>query len=126
LRELARASGASGDEATIPPALREVRQYMETRLDRPLGLGQLARRAHLSVSQFSAAFRRYYGEAPIRYLLGLRMRRAALLLADPSLSVGDVASAVGVSDPLYFSRLFRRHWGVCPTAYRQAAPADTA
>jgi AraC-like DNA-binding protein len=119
LRELARATGSSSGSELIPTPIREVRLFMEKHLDRKLQLEDLARRAHLSKSQFIAVFRRHYGRSPISYLLGLRMRRAALLLQDHSLSVSQVASAVGVEDPLYFSRLFGKHMGQSPTRYRR-------
>ncbi len=118
LRDLARATGGPSDSEVIPQALQEVRQYMEGHLDRKLELADLARKAHLSKSQFIAVFRRYYGRSPIRYLLGLRMRRAALLLRDHGLAVSQVACLVGIADPLYFSRLFRKHMGCSPTDHR--------
>lgn len=48
------------------------------------------------------------------------MLEAARLLRFTDLSVGEVAWQVGFSDPLYFSRAFKRHAGASPQAYRAA------
>src|SRR4051794_6116733 len=47
------------------------------------------------------------------------MLEAARLLRFTDLTVGEVAFRAGFSDPLYFSRAFKRHTGDAPTAYRR-------
>jgi AraC family transcriptional activator of pobA len=46
------------------------------------------------------------------------MLEAARLLRFTDAGVGEVAHATGFSDPLYFSRAFKRHSGEAPMAYR--------
>jgi two-component system, response regulator YesN len=53
------------------------------------------------------------------YLTRYRMKRAAELLQDPSISVGDVADLVGYRDQRHFSALFHRLVGVTPTEFRE-------
>jgi AraC family transcriptional activator of pobA len=47
------------------------------------------------------------------------MLEAARLLRFTDLTVGEVAHRAGFTDPLYFSRAFKRHTGVAPTDYRR-------
>ena len=47
-----------------------------------------------------------------------RVRLAISLLDDTELSVGDIASTAGYTDPSHFTRAFRRCVGICPTGYR--------
>jgi AraC family transcriptional activator of pobA len=49
------------------------------------------------------------------------MLEAARLLRFTDATVGEVAHAAGFTDPLYFSRAFKRHAGTAPMAYRDAA-----
>lgn len=53
-----------------------------------------------------------------------RMTRAATLLAETRLPVGDIAAAVGMGDAFQFAKCFRRHHHVTPTAWRNEAQAD--
>ena len=65
-------------------------------------------------------FQRSCGVTPLGYLTELRLNRAAQLLgcSDRSgLSVIDIARACGYRDALYFSRMFKRKFGVSPIHY---------
>ena len=104
---------------TAPPRLLEVRWHMETHFTEPLTLPLLARKACLSVPHFSAEFKRHFGTSPIESLIHLRMRHAAYLLRDHNLRIGDVADKTGYPDHYYFSRLFKKRFGVSPRAYRR-------
>ena len=59
------------------------------------------------------------GKTPLQYLTALRIEEAKQLLARGGLSVKEVAHRVGVPDPLYFSRLFRKSAGRSPQQYAQ-------
>jgi AraC-like DNA-binding protein len=125
LRELARATQTSVVGRAIPPRLLLARQHLENNLARRVTLRELARIGALSVSQFSAVFKKHFGKAPIDYLLALRMRQAMYHLSDLSLNVTEVGRKVGFEDPFYFSKQFKRHFGVSPRHYRKAALAGT-
>ena len=49
------------------------------------------------------------------------MLEAARLLRFTDRTIGEVSHAVGFTDPLYFSRAFKRHFGLSPQAARQAS-----
>lgn len=55
----------------------------------------------------------------LAYQTGLRVARARYLLDTTTLTDAEVAAELGYSDPLYFSRLFRRTQGQSPRDYRQ-------
>lgn len=78
----------------------------------------LARQFHFHKNYISAAICRYTGRPLHRYLLELRIQHALPLLEEGSLSVGEVARAVGFADANYFSRYFKKRTGVTPLTYR--------
>jgi AraC-like DNA-binding protein len=121
IREIARAAGTGG--ARPPASVTEARRYIEAHYAEPLELGALARRAALSVSQFSLVFRAHFGVPPMQYAHHLRLRKAAQLLGDSTLAIGEVAARVGYEDPLHFSRQFRKYMGQNPRAYRRSRGA---
>ncbi|WP_460782921.1 AraC family transcriptional regulator [Microbacterium tumbae] len=98
--------------------LERAMRYLETRLDGSIHVSELAAIVGMSPSHLSALFRKATGGGPAAFHASLKMARARALLDGTTLSIGEVASAVGYGDPLYFSRHFRRVHGVNPTEYR--------
>jgi AraC-like DNA-binding protein len=94
--------------------------FMKEHLDRPLSAPELAAQAAMSLSHYFALFKRLKGRTPIDYLIHLRMQRGRQLLDSTSLSVKEVAAALGYDDPFYFSRVFKSVHGVAPTDYRSS------
>jgi AraC family transcriptional regulator len=81
-------------------------------------LEKLASIACLNPYYFLREFRKVFGCTPHQYLTKLRMGEAARLLALDEATVESICYAVGFQDPTSFSKLFRRHSGHTPTAYR--------
>jgi AraC-like DNA-binding protein/mannose-6-phosphate isomerase-like protein (cupin superfamily) len=92
--------------------------YMTERLDQPLTLEELARHTGVSRQHLIHLFKQETGVPPIEYFLRLKMRKAAQLLHLTGMSVKEVAAAVGIDDPYYFSRLFRKRMGCSPSSFR--------
>lgn len=59
------------------------------------------------------------GVSPKEYLILTRMDKAKQLLAYKNLSVQEISRSVGYTDPLYFSRIFKKYVGVSPQLFRQ-------
>jgi len=119
MRELARAAQTTPASRPIPDRILAARQYLENRIAQNVTLGELAKVAALSVSQFSAVFKEYFGTSPIDYLMELRMRQSVYYLSDHSFNVTEVGRKVGFDDPFYFSKQFKKHFGVSPRHYRR-------
>lgn len=98
--------------------LGEALRYMTERLAEPLTLAELAGHLVLSKPYVTYLFNQETGFPPIEYFLRLKMQRASQLLDLTGLSVKEVAAAVGISDPYYFSRLFKKIIGSSPSSYR--------
>lgn len=59
------------------------------------------------------------GQTPADYIRTMRMNRAAEMLREETVTVAEVAYQVGISDPHYFSRVFRQQFGVSPKQYQK-------
>ncbi len=75
--------------------------------------------AGMSEAQFLRRFTAYTGMTPHKYKTQLLLRQAAELLRDTEMNVGEVADALGIDDSLYFSRMFKKAYGVSPLTYRK-------
>ncbi len=109
-----------GDEARQADILSPVFKFMEKNMgSEDLSNERLAALLNISEVYFRRIFRAKTGTTPHKYLLGLRIERAKLLLSDPALSVSEVAEAVGFSGPYHFSKAFKTAVGTTPGRYRK-------
>lgn len=98
-------------------------EAIHTRLSAPWTVADLATKAGVSRALLAKRFNEIMGQPPLTYLTERRMERAEELLADPELTVAQVARTVGYADQFGFSNAFKRRKGTSPTAYRARAYA---
>lgn len=84
----------------------------------PLDLRAVAAECGVGYSTLRRRFKQAMGQSITDYVLRRRLGKARELLATTSMSVAEVAHAVGFADPYYFSRQFHRKEGQTPTAFR--------
>jgi AraC-like DNA-binding protein len=100
-----------------------VQEFIHANMDQNILLADLARVAGLNPTYFSDRFQELVGVRPLEYLMQRRMERAQYLLLTSRLSVKQMAAAVGIRDPAYFTRAFTRRYGQPPSSYRAAHSA---
>jgi AraC-like DNA-binding protein len=110
-----RTTAATARDARVNIALDRI----HTSYADPLTVDDLARSAGMSRFHFSRLFRQQVGDAPYRYLLRVRVRRAAELLRRGRHDVTETAFAVGFHDLGRFGRTFRREIGCRPSELRR-------
>lgn len=89
-----------------------------------LTLEDIARAAAVSTRECLRCFRNAIHQTPTEYLMEYRVRQAAKLLEDTQRSVTDIAMETGWGSSSYFAKIFHRHYGKTPNAYRKAVTAD--
>ncbi|RYC69722.1 AraC family transcriptional regulator [Spirosoma sordidisoli] len=99
--------------------LRSVLNYIHTHLAEKINVEQLAALQHLNTDYFSRQFQKLLGIRPIDYIINKRLERAQLLMMTSSLTLQAIAEQVGIADIYYFSRLFKRRFGVSPGQFRK-------
>lgn len=94
--------------------------HFSAHLNEPLSVPQMAARANLSPSRFSALFKQRYAMPPHRYLLDMRISHAKDLLDNPELSQEHIAQYCGFADVHHFSKIFRKACGMTPGEWRSS------
>ena len=82
-------------------------------------VNEIAKQLSLDRGYLGKIFKNQTGMSIKEYLTDYRLSIAAKLLRTPSKSVEKVALEVGISDPFYFSRLFKQKYGISPNFYRK-------
>ncbi|PZE22334.1 AraC family transcriptional regulator [Paenibacillus xerothermodurans] len=104
--------------------MNKVLKYIEDNLARNISVDELARIAHFHPNYFINIFKHVTGYPPIQYVNRMRSEKAKNLLIMTELNVSQIADSVGM-ELSYFSRMFREHTGLSPTAYREMIPRTT-
>lgn len=94
--------------------------YMESHFTESLTVKDIAKISNLSPRHFSRLFTASYHTTPGNYILSLRMQHAGALLKNTTQSISEVAFQSGFNDSNYFSRQFRKFYGVTPREYRES------
>lgn len=98
--------------------IRQAVQFIENRYSQRTSILDIAQAVGLDRTYLSSLFKERYGKSLQSFFLEYRMNRAAELLRNPGLSVSEVAHSVGYTDPLLFSKMFKRVTGVSPKGVR--------
>ena len=88
----------------------------------PITLEEVGEQVCLSPDRAQRVFSRLVGESPKQYQLRLRLQLAAGMLLGMDARIVDIAIATGFENHETFTRAFRRHFGIAPSAYRTAKP----
>jgi len=101
--------------------MQRARMYLEGNSHRVVRIGELAELTNFSSWYLSKTFQSLYEESPQSLSARLRLERAAMLLRDTDMMIGEVASASGFDNCCSFARAFRARFGTSATRYRETA-----
>nr|WP_125263089.1 helix-turn-helix domain-containing protein [Streptomyces alboflavus] len=110
------------DDAGLSPVL----EWARERLDQPLTVTDLARRAAMSPRTFYRRLQAATGTTPLQWLLNQRLARAQSLLESTSLPVEKVGELSGLGTANNLRHHFLKQVGVSPSDYRRAFPQPDA
>jgi AraC-like DNA-binding protein len=106
-------------ESVVEQALVKLRRAVEASLSKPMLIGDLAAGVGLSADYVARLFAKRYGMTLQHYLLMRRIELARHLLLASDLRSSGIGRQVGLPDPQYFNKQFRRVVGQSPTAFRR-------
>ncbi|OCT15638.1 hypothetical protein A8709_16375 [Paenibacillus pectinilyticus] len=86
-------------------------------MDSELQLDQIAQQVFINPSYLRAVFKKEIGMTVTDYVTHVRMHRARELLGKGNIRLADIAEQIGVSDPSYFSKSFKKFFGYSPSEY---------
>ena len=108
----------SGHTSADDQRIKQMLTFIAAHYAEPLHLSQIAASAYISPRACGRCFQTQLGTTPTAYLTDYRTQQAGQLLADTSLSVGEIALQCGFCSSSHFSRVFREKTGLSPKLYR--------
>ena len=112
-------------QTDVDPILQKAITFVEKNLNNEqYTVEELSQEMCMSRMTFYRKIQSLTGQKPTEFIRTIRLRRAAELLRQGSLTVTEVSYATGFSSVSYFSRCFRTMYGVPPTLFGKTATAD--
>ena len=98
--------------------LRNVTEYIENHFRENISSKELSRRFGYDEAYFCRRFKSVTGLSPMIYIQILRLEYARRAIKnEKGVKISEISSSCGFSDPGYFARCFKKHYGMTPTEY---------
>ena len=110
----------------LDPMLAAAVRIMQRSLEAPTALDAVADELSITPRRLNRLFHRHLGRAPSQHYRLLRLERAAGLLRQSGLSVGEIALACGFQSASHMARHFGPAYGTTPSAFRNGERAASA
>lgn len=105
-----------------PPLVSSAIAIMEEEYTYLYGIEELADKLETSKHHFIRLFTKSVGYSPLKYLTSIKLKKAKEQLTNTNLPLELVAISCGFSSSNYFSKVFKKEFGLSPTQYREQCP----
>ena len=101
--------------------LKKVIEAVENNMSDPLfNVERMAKEIGMSRTNMNRKIKAITGFPPSELIRSIRLRKAAILLLNQANSVSQISFTVGFDNHSYFSKAFKKHFGVSPSEYLQS------
>ncbi|MCI7125424.1 MAG: AraC family transcriptional regulator [Agathobaculum sp.] len=97
--------------------LEQILAYMGDHVTEPITIEQICRKFFLSRSSLQTMFKTHLNHSPKSYLLGIKLQKSKDLIRENQYTISEIAEMLGFSSIHYFSRLFKKYFGLSPSEY---------
>lgn len=101
--------------------IKETQKYIRDNFRKNISLQTIADHIHVNSSYLSRLYKKETGESIVDAISKHRIDYAKKLLKDPANKVFEVACAVGIEDPAYFTHVFTKYTGMSPKEYKSSS-----
>lgn len=95
-----------------------VKSYVKHNISRKITLSDISWNLHYSTVTLTEHFKKEFGITIMEYVMKKKMQRAGQLLLNDDMSIREVSELCGFPSIEYFSRSFKKHYGLSPYAWR--------
>ncbi len=102
--------------------INSAKDYIIDHFEEEVTIKALSKHTGLNPNKLQKGFRLLFDKSVRQFLITLRMQMALRMLDQGELSVSEIAHAVGYTNKGHFSQLFKKEFGLLPSAYQQRSP----
>lgn len=111
--------GDSEESETLPTLedqfIKKLHTIIKDRFENPdLSIPEVCQAMHLSHTQLCRKLKALTGKTPSQFIRSFRLQKARKLLQNSELNISEIAYEVGFRDPNYFTRMFKKEFGITP------------
>ena len=106
-------------DAHLVSCVKQAIGFIHTNIDRDVSLEKTAEFVGLSQSYFARQFKRITGYTFISYVNLVRCKKAKRMLLETQKSIGEISAECGFSDQSYFTKVFKKRYGILPAEQRR-------
>lgn len=118
-RKYSRAESVPQTDTHLLSCIKQAIGFIHSKSFQDISLDETAEFVGLSKYYFAREFHNITGYTFVSYLNAVRCEEAKRMLAETQKSVGEISSACGFSDQSYFTKVFKKHYGVLPAKMRE-------
>jgi AraC-like DNA-binding protein len=107
------------EKQKVSPTAIKTKELLDQAIYRKVSMQDLYDEIHLSKSQISREFKKYFDTTPYQYLLNHRIAISKNLLTKTRLSIKEISDSLCFVDEYHFSAIFKKKNGISPTTYRK-------
>ena len=112
-KEVQEAPGMSLDQEFLI----KITDIVRKNIDKEFNVDTLCSEMGMSRSSLYNKIKALTAHSPSDFVRQIRMKEAATLLKSKKYTVAEVSDRLGYSDPKYFTDIFKKHYGMTPSAY---------
>lgn len=103
----------------------ELMNYIHHNYTSNISFDEFSQNHGISAHRLTQIFKEQTGLTPHKYKLNLQLIDAKWLLKNSELNISEIANKIGFSDPLYFSRVFKKYTGFSPKEFTEQTSSKT-
>lgn len=108
-------------EKNMNNILQKALTYISNNFQKDITLNDVAKYTYVSTYYLSRMFTKELGKNFVDYLNEIRIEKSKEYLKDPKFKSYEIAEMVGINDPHYFSKLFKKYAGTTPSEYKSSS-----
>lgn len=107
------------DENTSETYVSNAKNYIRSNIHKRITVSEIAGFLNIDRSHLTRIFKNICGVSPQQFIISLKMDMASQSLKKNSMSIKEIASSVGYDNQMEFSKLFKKHFNMTPTQWRE-------